>query len=330
MSDGLVTNYFRLWSRIRSTELETFCRDHDRLYRDACRSGDYATVTRAWYGSMAPLISAAYGPSWHFVPPARRGQQREEAQRQLHEHIAAILRLEQGKHALDIGCGVGGAMRNVARRSGANVTGIALGDDEIELNNRISRNEAIEDLCKATRGDALDMPFEDESFDAAYAIYALKYFPEPVAVLAEVARTLRPGGLFASYDLLRSDRFDENDPRHAALVGRFEYATAMPPLATKKRLREQAQRVGLELVSDGRFEGNLPWYQCFVENPLLPWLVRSRAMRRFVHTAEKVRLLPRGFARFEETFISGNVSAIIEAGRSGLLDGASLMLWRRV
>jgi sterol 24-C-methyltransferase len=329
MTDGLVTNYFRLWSRIRSTELDSFCQEHDRLYRDACRSGDYGPVTRAWYGSMAPLISAAYGPSWHFVPPDRRGQQRDEAQRRLHEHLAEVLQLEQGKHALDIGCGVGGAMRNIARSSGANVAGIALGDDEIELNNRICADEAIEDLCRAKRGDALDMPFDDESFDAAYAIYALKYFPDPSMVLAEVARTLRPGGLFASYDLLRSDRFDESNPEHAQLVGRFEYATAMPPLATKQRLREQAERVGLELVRDGQFEGNLPWYQCFVENPLLPWLVQSKAMRRFVHTAEKMRLLPRGFARFEETFISGNVSAIIEAGRSGLLDGASLMLWRK-
>jgi sterol 24-C-methyltransferase len=207
--------------------------------------------------------------------------------------------------------------------------GISLGDDEIELNNRISGDEAIDDLCKATRGDALDMPFEDETFDAAYAIYALKYFNDPSAILGEVARTLRPGGLFASYDLLRSDRFDENDPKHVALVGRFEYATAMPPLATKARLRERAERVGLELVHDGRFEGNLPWYQCFVENPLLPWLVRSRAVRRVAQTVEKMRIVPRGFARFEQTFISGNVSAIIEAGRSGLLDGASLMLWRK-
>jgi hypothetical protein len=55
----------------------------------------------------------------------------------------------------------------------------------------------------------------------------------------------------------------------------------------------------------------------------------ARSAPRFVHTAEKMRLLPRGFARFEETFISGNVSAIIEAGRRGLLDGASLMLWRK-
>src|SRR5690606_23870216 len=133
---------------------------------------------------------------------------------------------------------------------------------------------------------------------------------DPSTILAEVARTLRPGGLFASYDLLRSDRFDEDNPKHAALVGRFEYDTAMPPLATKKRLREQAARVGLELVADGQFEGSLPWYQCFVENPLLPWLVRSKTMRRVVHTAERMRLLPRGFARFEQTFISGNVNAI--------------------
>jgi sterol 24-C-methyltransferase len=329
MKDGLVTNYFRLWGRIRSTELETFCREHDRLYRDACRTGDYADVTRAWYGSMAPLINAAYGPSWHFVPPERPKQQRDEAQRRLHERVADMLELEPGKRVLDIGCGVGGAMRNIARHSRATVQGIALGDDEIELNNGMSRDHGLAELCTACRGDALDMPFEDETFDAAYAIYALKYFPDPSDVLGEVARVLRPGGHFASYDLLRSDRFDENNPKHTALVGRFEYATAMPPLATKKRLREQAERVGLELAFDGQFEGKLPWYQSFVENPVLPWLVRSRAMRRVVQTAEKVHLLPRGFARFDETFISGNVSAIIDAGRSGLLDGASLMVWRK-
>jgi len=43
----------------------------------------------------------------------------------------------------------------------------------------------------------------EASQDAAYAIYSLKYIPRLDSVMAEVARILKPGGLFVVYDLLK-------------------------------------------------------------------------------------------------------------------------------
>lgn len=58
------------------------------------------------------------------------------------------------------------------------------------------------------------MPFEDDSFDCAYAIYSLKYFVDLEPILKEVARVLKPGGRFVIYDLIKTSNFDENRPEH--------------------------------------------------------------------------------------------------------------------
>lgn len=62
----------------------------------------------------------------------------------------------------------------------------------------------IDKLCRLVRADCNDMRIlREASQDAAYAIYSLKYIPRLDSVMAEVARILKPGGLFVVYDLLK-------------------------------------------------------------------------------------------------------------------------------
>jgi sterol 24-C-methyltransferase len=58
------------------------------------------------------------------------------------------------------------------------------------------------------------MPFEDASYDSAYAIYALKYFTSLKPIMNEVARILKSDGLFVIYDLVKTDKYDENNQEH--------------------------------------------------------------------------------------------------------------------
>ena len=58
-------------------------------------------------------------------------------------------------------------------------------------------------------GDVTDLPFDDDSFDVAHCHAVLMHIPDTEAVLAEVKRVLKPGGLIASREFILSSSFLE-------------------------------------------------------------------------------------------------------------------------
>ncbi len=86
------------------------------------------------------------------------------------------------------------------------------------------------DRIELREADATDLPFDDGSFDVVVSFIMLHHVIEWEAALGEIARVLRPGGLFAGYDLVWSrsgrlvHRFDRSPHRFAtvpALRARF-------------------------------------------------------------------------------------------------------------
>ncbi|EPB67937.1 hypothetical protein ANCCEY_12968 [Ancylostoma ceylanicum] len=72
----------------------------------------------------------------------------------------------------------------------------------------------IDSTCHLIEGDCHNMPLEDSSKDAAYAIYSLKYFPQLDGVMKEVSRVLKQGGRFLVYDLMKTEKYDKNNEEH--------------------------------------------------------------------------------------------------------------------
>lgn len=92
---------------------------------------------------------------------------------------------------LDIGCGEGHNTRLVAGR-GARMVGIDISENFIRHATEAEEDEPL-GICYE-RASAVDLPFDDASFDFAVAFMSLMDIPETERVLAEVFRVLRPGG----------------------------------------------------------------------------------------------------------------------------------------
>jgi SAM-dependent methyltransferase len=322
--------YLHLVSRFRRGDFQRFLERHADMFREAKRTGDHRPVTTAYYDMMTPLIEAYYGPSWHFVPPAYRGQSRLEATRALYGRIAGELDLRPGTRALDLGCGVGGALRAVARQSGAGVHGVALTQGEVDEGNRLCRDDALDGRCVLRRGELTALPFEDRAFDAAYAIYSLKYLPDLAPVLGEIRRVLRPGGRLAVYCLLKTAAYDPTDADHVRIVGDIEYATGMPSLRTVDETVTAAKAAGFRVASRTELsQGDAVWFGDFVEHFFLPWAVSSRLLGQLSGFCERIGVLPAGFTAFNDVFVRGTVRNLIEAGRRGILTGSCLLVFRK-
>jgi arsenite methyltransferase len=102
----------------------------------------------------------------------------------------ALLALQPGEKVLDIGSGPGFLADEMAAEVGPE--GAVHGVDPSESMLAIARRR--ESSAQYALGDAVSLPFEDETFDAAIATQVYEYVPDMPAALAEVRRVLRPGG----------------------------------------------------------------------------------------------------------------------------------------
>jgi len=106
--------------------------------------------------------------------------------------------------AADLGCGPGQLVIELARRSpGLQVTGIDLSDEMIARGQENARRAGVADRVSFRRGNAQQIPFSDASLDLVVSTLSLHHWSDPLAVLDEIARVLRPGGSFLVFDLRR-------------------------------------------------------------------------------------------------------------------------------
>lgn len=101
-----------------------------------------------------------------------------------------------GLNWIDVGCG-NGAFTELLMRSGAPASVIGVDPSPAQLDYARSRDGARG--AEFRSGDAMALPFDDGSFDAAVAALVLFFVPDPAAGLSEMVRVTRPGGLVCAY-----------------------------------------------------------------------------------------------------------------------------------
>jgi SAM-dependent methyltransferase len=125
-------------------------------------------------------------------------------------HVTASQVDFAGKKVLEVSCGAGGGASYIMRTLGpASYTGLDLNPANIS---KCRKSHDVPNLY-FVQGDAQNLPFPDESFDAVLNVEASHQYPEFDRFLAEVARVLRPGGHFLYTDNRRpqaSEWWDES------------------------------------------------------------------------------------------------------------------------
>mmetsp|Transcript_1765 Transcript_1765/g.2549 ORF Transcript_1765/g.2549 Transcript_1765/m.2549 type:complete len:401 (-) Transcript_1765:128-1330(-) len=119
---------------------------------------------------------------------------------------------------LDVGCGVGGTSRYLAKNLGpkASVTGITLSPNQVKRATELASEQGV-DNAKFTVMNALEMEFEDNSFDIVWACESGEHMPDKEAYINEMMRVLKPGGKYVMATWCqRDDRevpFSDKDER---------------------------------------------------------------------------------------------------------------------
>lgn len=122
--------------------------------------------------------------------------------------LAKNLGLASGMHVLDVGAGIGGPARYFAEAHKCRVTGIDLTEEFVQVAAELTRRCGLSDLASFRQASALDLPFEDGTFDAATLIHVGMNIADKAKLFANVRRVLKPGALFGVYEVMRAGEGD--------------------------------------------------------------------------------------------------------------------------
>lgn len=117
--------------------------------------------------------------------------------------FAAALAPEPGTHLLDIGSGIGGPSRFFAEHYRCRIDGVDLSAEYVATASALARRVGLADRVAYRHASALDLPFPDATFDAAYMQHVGMNIADKSRLFKEVHRVIKPGGLFAIYDVMR-------------------------------------------------------------------------------------------------------------------------------
>ena len=112
------------------------------------------------------------------------------------EDLAQDLEVSPTNHILDVGSGIGGPARYLARRFGCRVSGIDLTAEFCNVARHLTAQLGLTERIAFEQGDALAMPFADAAFDGAYTMNVSMNIADKRAFFAEIHRVLKPSAWF--------------------------------------------------------------------------------------------------------------------------------------
>ncbi|CAN6371694.1 unnamed protein product [Urochloa humidicola] len=244
---------------------------------------------------------------------------------------------------LDVGCGIGGPLREIARFSCSNdmyfssaeITGLNNNSYQISRAKELISSAGLTEKCNFIKGDFMNMPFPDNFFDAAYAIEATIHAPDPLGAYREIYRVLKPGQYFALDELCLTDKFDPTNSKHRNVKAEIELGSGLPDIRSTRQCVQAMKDAGFEVVfaKDLADDSECPWYHD-IDPGLFSWATfwNSRVGRFLtsviVGTLEFLRIAPKGCNRLFGMLLTGS-NGMITGSREQIFTVTFFVLGRK-
>jgi tocopherol O-methyltransferase len=156
-----------------------------------------------FYDASSSLWEEVWGEHMHhgyYGPEGNLSKERRQAQIDLIEEFLrwgmGFSEPSQFSKILDVGCGIGGSTLYLAEKFQAEATGITLSPVQANRATERAQNAQLGQQVNFLVANALEMPFEDDSFDLLWSLESGEHMPNKQQFLRECYRVLKPGGLF--------------------------------------------------------------------------------------------------------------------------------------
>ena len=150
-----------------------------------------------FYDASSGLWEDIWGEHMHhgyYGADGNEQKNRRQAQIDLIEELLQWSEVQQAENILDVGCGIGGSSLYLAEKFNAAATGITLSPVQAQRASERAFEFGLQDRTNFQVADALNMPFDDNSFDLVWSLESGEHMPDKQQFLQECYRVLKPGG----------------------------------------------------------------------------------------------------------------------------------------
>jgi len=272
--------------------------------------------TDKYYDLVTDFYMWGWGNSFHFAPRARTESLEESVAR--HEYyLSNRLSLKPGMKVLDLGCGIGGPMQNIARFSGAEITGVNNHAYQVKVGTDSLKKNGMDKLCSFLKSNFMKVDRPDNSYDAAYAIEATCHAGDRVGCYSEILRMLKPGSKFAAYEWCSTDKYDPKNAEHVESLQNIIKGDGLPCILTTHEVVQAMKDAGfvnvefVDLAPVNR-ENPIPWYQPFVGisfrslRSLAQSYLGALICHKFLTGLELIKAIPEGSVKSYEVLIEAS------------------------
>jgi SAM-dependent methyltransferase len=158
------------------------------------------------------------------------------------EELARLLAPKPGDRLLDIGSGLGGPARYLAKMCGSRVTGVDLTQEFVATAAELTRRAGLSAEVEFRQGSALELPLADESFELAWSQNVAMNIADRPRYYGEVRRILKSGGRFAIQDVTRGPAGEPHYPVMWADTPTTSF------LYSPEATREMLERAGFTVI----------------------------------------------------------------------------------
>jgi len=174
--------------------------------------------------------------------------------------LAHLTSLKPGDRVLDAGSGLGGSARYLASHFQCLVTGIDITRAYVDVANALAELTGLEEKVHFQHASALDLPFEDNAFDAVWTEHVQMNIADKRTFYGEIARVTRPGGLLLFHDIFKGD----TEPIHYPVPWADDESINF--LVTSDELKAVLDTLGYSIQSwEDKSQASLEWFEQVIE-----------------------------------------------------------------